>query len=45
VNFEERKISISRIGQKKRNARVVLIGEELVGMLSECYERAAGTFA
>lgn len=40
VNLEERKISIPRIGQKKRNARVVLIGDELVDMLSQCYERA-----
>jgi integrase len=40
VNLDERKISIPRIGQKKRNARVVLIGDELVDLLSECYERA-----
>lgn len=40
VNLEERKISIPRIGQKKRNARVVLIGDEVVDLLTECYERA-----
>jgi integrase len=40
VNLEERKISIPRIGQKKRNARVVLIGDELVDMLRGCYEQA-----
>lgn len=40
VNLAERKISIPRAGQKKRKARVVLIGEELVDMLAECIERA-----
>lgn len=40
VNLEQRKISIPRIGQKKRNARVVLIGDDLVDMLRECYEQA-----
>lgn len=40
VNLAERKISIPRIGQKKRNARVVLIGDEVVEMLAECVERA-----
>lgn len=40
VNLAERKISIPRIGQKKRNARVVLIGDEVVEMLRECEARA-----
>lgn len=40
LNLAERKISIPRIGQKKRNARVVLIGDNLIGMLRECEVRA-----
>jgi len=40
VDLEQRKISIPRVGQKKRNARVVLVGEELAEMLQECINRA-----
>lgn len=40
VDLDERKISIPRIGQKKRNARVVLIGDELTDLLAECVSRA-----
>jgi integrase len=36
LNLEERKISIPRIGQKKRNARIVLFGDEVAKMLTEC---------
>jgi integrase len=40
VNLKERKVSIPRIGQKKRTARVVLLGEDLAEMLQECVKRA-----
>jgi integrase len=40
VNLKERKISIPRIGQKKRNARVVLIANDIVKMLEVCETRA-----
>ncbi|MDQ2823605.1 MAG: tyrosine-type recombinase/integrase [Pseudomonadota bacterium] len=40
VNLPARKISIPRIGQKKRKPRDVLIGDDLAAMLAECVERA-----
>jgi integrase len=40
VSLEERKVSIPRIGQKKRNARIVLFGDEVFDMVRDCCERA-----
>lgn len=39
-DLEERKVAIPRVGQKKRNARIVLLHDDLCELLHDQFERA-----